>query len=229
MPPEQRERAIVREAIALFAEQGFGAHTRELATRLGITQPLLYRYFPSKQALIERVYEEVFLRRWDPGWEDLLDDTGRPLEERLTDFYRDYARAILNYEWIRLFLFAGLKGVDYNARYLKALRERIFSRVIRLLRAANNLPAVDELPIVEGEYELVWSLHASIFYLGVRKWLYGQPIPTDIDEDVAARVLAFLHGAPAAMRALAAKATTETSLSATKRAGTRVRMARSKQ
>ena len=153
----------------------------------------------------------------------------RPLEERLTDFYRDYARAILNYEWIRLFLFAGLKGVDYNARYLKALRERIFSRVIRLLRAANNLPAVDELPIVEGEYELVWSLHASIFYLGVRKWLYGQPIPTDIDEDVAARVLAFLHGAPAAMRALAAKATTQTSLSASKRAGTRVRMARSKQ
>jgi hypothetical protein len=37
MPAEPRERAIVREAIALFAEQ---AHTRELATRLGITASL---------------------------------------------------------------------------------------------------------------------------------------------------------------------------------------------
>jgi AcrR family transcriptional regulator len=228
MPPEQRERAIVRAAIALFAEQGFGAHTRELAKRLGITQPLLYRYFPSKEALIERVYEEVFLRRWDPGWEDLLDDATRPLQQLLTDFYRDYARAILNYEWIRLFLFAGLRGVDYNARYQKALRERIFSRVIRLLRAANRLPPVDKFPIAEGEYELVWSLHASIFYLGVRKWVYGLPIPTDIDADIGARVTAFLHGAPAAMRGLAAKATTGNTASATKGARTRVRMVSSK-
>ncbi len=89
MLPEQRERAIVREAVALFAEQGFGAQTRELAARLGITQPLLYRYFPSKEALIERVYEEVFLRRWDPSWEDLLDDEEIPLEQRLTTFYQN--------------------------------------------------------------------------------------------------------------------------------------------
>src|SRR5258706_14466453 len=185
MLPEQRERAIVREAIALFAEQGFGAHTRELAARLGITQPLLYRYFPSKEALIERVYEEVFLRRWDPRWEDLLDNQTLPLEQRLTAFYQNYAHVILNYEWVRLFLFAGLRGVDYNARYLKTLRERIFSRVVQLIRVANRLPSVGQVPITEGEFELVWGLHASIFYIGVRKWIYGLPIPSHIDADIA--------------------------------------------
>jgi AcrR family transcriptional regulator len=223
MSPEQRERAIVREAVALFAEQGFGAHTRELAARLGITQPLLYRYFPSKEALIERVYEEVFLGRWDPGWEDLLDDSTLPLEQRLTAFYQNYARVILNHEWVRIFLFAGLRGVNYNARYLKTLRERIFSRVVQLLRVANRLPPVDKLPIAESEFELVWGLHASIFYLGVRKWVYGLPIPTDIDADIAARVTGFLHGAPAVMRGLSAKAATASSVSVTKGGRIRVR------
>ncbi len=54
---------IVREAVSFFAEHGFEGQTRELARRLGITQPLLYRYFPDKAALIDRVYREVFLDR----------------------------------------------------------------------------------------------------------------------------------------------------------------------
>ena len=66
--PGERERLIVNEAIRFFAEAGFAGQTRELSRRLGITQPLLYRYFPSKRALLERVYQEVFLGRWDPTW-----------------------------------------------------------------------------------------------------------------------------------------------------------------
>ncbi len=76
--------------------------------------------------------------------------------------------------------------------------------MVRLVRAANHLPSTEQCPIAEGEFELVWGLHASIFYIGVRKWIYGLPIPADIDADVAARVTAFLHGAPAVMRSLTA-------------------------
>src|SRR5512141_3342855 len=88
----ERERQIVDGAIRFFAERGFEGNTRELATRLGVTQPLLYRYFPTKQDLVERVYREVFLRRWDPAWEALLADRSRPLGERLREIYRSYAR-----------------------------------------------------------------------------------------------------------------------------------------
>ncbi len=66
LPREERERLIVREAVAFFAEVGFDGQTRELARRIGITQPLLYRYFPSKDALIDRVYQEAYLNRWNP-------------------------------------------------------------------------------------------------------------------------------------------------------------------
>lgn len=201
--PEDRERAIVKGAVAFFAEVGFDGGTRELAARLGITQPLLYRYFPSKEALLDRVYQEVYLNDWDPKWERHLADRTVPLERRLTLFYSEYARVILTYEWVRLFMFAGLKGLDFNARYLAFLRRTVFEVVVAELRASNNLPA-DE-PALPEEIELVWGLHASIFYLGVRRWIYGLPTPPDHESDIALRVLAFLHGAPAVFERLALK------------------------
>ena len=59
---------IVNEAIRYFAEVGFSGQTRELARRIGVTQSLIFRYFPTKEDLIDRVYQEGYLRRWNPYW-----------------------------------------------------------------------------------------------------------------------------------------------------------------
>jgi AcrR family transcriptional regulator len=201
LPPAERERAIVRAAVRFFAEHGFEGQTRALAKRIGITQPLLYRYFPSKEALIERVYQEVFVGRWNPQWEVWLADRSVPLRDRLLHYYRDYARLILNYEWVRLFTFAGLKGLDLNERFLRLLRERIFARVIAELRFAHGLPSFDEVPLKDIEVELVWGLHAGLFYLGARRWIYGLPVPEDVEAVVTAKIEAFLVGAPAVITA----------------------------
>nr|WP_165928249.1 helix-turn-helix domain-containing protein [Rhizobium sullae] len=37
---------------ALFAEEGFGASTRRLASRLGVTQAALYKHFRSKDDIV---------------------------------------------------------------------------------------------------------------------------------------------------------------------------------
>jgi len=194
--PDERERLIVAEAVRFFSEVGFEGHTRDLARRLNITQPLLYRYFPSKEALIDRVYNEVYVNRWKPSWETLVEDRSQPLEQRLIAYYRDYARTVLDPAWIRIFLFAGLKGGVLNARFLDMVRERIFTRVIREIRFDRKLPMPPEWPLTEIEYELVWGLHASIFYMGIRKWIYGLPIPDAIDPIIDAKVTAFLDGMP---------------------------------
>jgi AcrR family transcriptional regulator len=199
LPPDQRARLIAAAAVRFFAEHGFEGQTRELARRLGITQPLLYRYFPSKEALIERVYQEVFVGHWRPEWEALIEDRRLPLKERLLRFYQDYARAILSYEWVRLFTFSGLRGLDLNARYLKLLHDRVFPRVVAEVRHAYGRPAPAEAPIAEAEIEIVWGLHAAIFYLGVRRWIYGLAIPDDLDQAVQQKVTAFLDGAAAVM------------------------------
>ena len=114
--PKERERQIVDGAIRYFAEVGFEGQTRELARRLNITQPFLFRYFPTKDDLIDRVYEEVYLSRWKDEWVDDLTDRTVSLEERLIRYYEDYVATIFGYEWIRIFMFSGLKGEPINQR-----------------------------------------------------------------------------------------------------------------
>ena len=49
-------------AVALFAEQGFEATTlRQLAERAGVSPALVYRYFPSKRALVLALYDVLSL------------------------------------------------------------------------------------------------------------------------------------------------------------------------
>jgi AcrR family transcriptional regulator len=45
LSPEEREQQIVEKAIQHFTRNGFGGSTRELARQIGVTQPLLYRFF----------------------------------------------------------------------------------------------------------------------------------------------------------------------------------------
>ena len=87
LTPSDREQEIIDEAVQFFAEVGFGGRTRDLAKRIGITQPLLYRYFPTKDDLIERVFKEVYLNWIKPDWINQLKDRSAPLEQRLNDYY----------------------------------------------------------------------------------------------------------------------------------------------
>ena len=52
MTAEDRKLAIVKAALPLFAQKGFTeTTTKDLARAAGISEPLLYKHFPSKEAL----------------------------------------------------------------------------------------------------------------------------------------------------------------------------------
>jgi AcrR family transcriptional regulator len=141
---EARERLIVDGAVRFFAEVGFGGQTRELARQLGMSQSLLFKYFPTKGDLIDRVYQEVYLSRWNPYWEVLLANEKILLRERLLKFYREYARRIMDYHWIRIFLYAGLLGSEINKNYLDLLRTRIIYRICHAMPRESRLPKLSE-------------------------------------------------------------------------------------
>lgn len=195
----QREQLIVREAVAFFAEVGFSGDTRELARRLGVTQPLLYRYFPTKEALVERVYEEVFVGRWDPQWEQMIADRSVPLRSRLEAFYKAYAKTILDREWLRIFMFAGLKGAGINERFLAMLRDRTLRIIVRELRCEFGLPPPEQVALSEQELELVWAINGRIVYLGIRRWIYGTEVPEDIDRVIENTIGVFFDGVEVVM------------------------------
>jgi AcrR family transcriptional regulator len=195
LDPQRRSQEILRGAITFFAEHGFSGQTRELTRRLGISKGLLYRYFSSKDALIDRIYEEVFLRRWRPEWESTLADRSQPLLARLKRFYLDYAKMLHDYEWVRIYLFSGLAGASINQRFGKLVIETIYKRVIGELRHEFGRPGLAQRPMSELEAELMWSLHGGIFYIGVRKWVYHVPVPKDVDATIERLVEGFYGNA----------------------------------
>ena len=182
MSAEERVDDFVAEAAEFFAEAGFEGGTRELARRLGVTQPLLYRYFPSKDDLIRAVYRRVFLDRWNPDWDDLLTDRSRPLRDRLEAFYGEYTERIFTPEWIRIYLQAGLRGVDINRWYNRIVEEMILGRAIREWRAETG--GDPEAPVSRDDLELLWTIHGGIFYYGIRKYIYR----FDVQDDKAAMI-----------------------------------------
>ena len=190
--PEERRREIIHKATAFFAERGFDASTRELARELDITQPLLYRYFPSKDDLIREVYRTVYLGRWQSDWDDLLLDRSRPIRERLQNFYEAYTDAIFTREWMRIYLFAGLKGIEINKRYVEVVEQRILHRIIIEYRHEAGLP--EQIEPLPAELELAWVLQGGIFYYGVRKHVYGWPVLEQKSRVIANALDVFLEG-----------------------------------
>jgi AcrR family transcriptional regulator len=56
MTAKDRKLAIVKAALPLFARKGFAeTTTRELAHAAGVSEPLLYKHFPSKEALYTEI------------------------------------------------------------------------------------------------------------------------------------------------------------------------------
>jgi AcrR family transcriptional regulator len=175
---------------------------RELAKRLGITHQNLFRYFPTKDALIERVYEEVYLSRWHPEWEELLCRPDRTLKARLTDFYTAYLHSIYRYEWVRIFVFAGLKGVGITQRYLTLVQNKVIVPLAIELRSLAGDAYVKNSPPSPEELEIVWGLHGQLFYLAIRRWVYDMPVREDLDGIIESAIVCFLRGAPAAIRSI---------------------------
>ena len=186
-----RRQDFIDQAIEFFAEEGFESSTRGLAKKLGVTQPLLYRYFPSKDDLISEVYDAVYVNRWRPEWEPLLRDRTRPLADRLTTFYDVYTDVIFNREWMRIYLFSGLKGVDINRRYMQLVRQRILEPILIEARVELGLP---DVPAKDCEVEFAWIMHGGIFYYGIRDLIYDSAISTDKTRVIKDAIAAFMAG-----------------------------------
>lgn len=199
MTAEARATQILEGAVRFFAEYGFEGQTRELAARLGVSHAVIYRHFASKEELIERVYEHVYISRWRNEWDSLVTDRSRPLEERLVHFYQEYANCIFEYEWARIFVYSGLKSYGLPHRYLSLIRSRIIRPAVAEMRHDLGLP--EQLPS-EAEEELFWALHGGVFYIAIRKYVYQTSIvPEDIEGTVTRTVRAFLPGIRARIQA----------------------------
>ena len=181
MNTADRKRQILNRAIQFFAKHGIDGQLRNLTKELGVTHTLLYHYFPTKEALIKEVYKEVFESRWKPEWDELLDDKHLSPEEKLNAFYLDYSNTVLTYDFVRILIFSGLSDHSISDRFFELLRSRLLPRLIRETRKYCDRSTRPKP--TQRELEFLMGLHGGIFYIGMRRWIYGQAIYDDSSPD----------------------------------------------
>lgn len=166
---DDRRAQILEKAILFFSEYGLTGQTRHLAVACGVSQRLLYRYFPNKAALLDEVYREAIAKPFDEAWLTDLGDAAVPLRDRLRQFYARYTEAVLQRRWLRLFLYSALAENPMPAAYADSIVNRMLDVVVRT--AARDLGAA--LPQdVEEVRRLGWTLHGAIVLGGIRRHIY---------------------------------------------------------
>lgn len=65
MSAEERRESVIRAAMIEFARSGYrGTSTETIARRVGVSQPYLFRLFPSKQAIFKAAADRCIEETW---------------------------------------------------------------------------------------------------------------------------------------------------------------------
>jgi AcrR family transcriptional regulator len=88
MSAEERREAVLEAAVTEFAARGFaGTPAEDVARRAGISQPYLFRLFPTKKALFVALVERCYQRIEDAFTAAAGDRTGEQALEAMGDAY----------------------------------------------------------------------------------------------------------------------------------------------
>jgi hypothetical protein len=120
------------------------------------------------------------------------------MEDRLTEFYREYYAGVLTRRWLRLFLYASLAEVDIAPNYIAEIITRMLELVVAEAAHERGLPLPEERSRC---HEAAWTLHGAVSHLAIRRHVYRSDNPVPVDDVIAMYVRAFLAGLPAALEA----------------------------
>jgi AcrR family transcriptional regulator len=191
MAPADRKAMILARATEFFAEYGLTAQTRPLAAACGVAQRLLYRYFPSKAALLDEVYQQGIVAPFKAVWLVRLKDRTRPFEQRLAEFYGNYYTDVLTRKWLRLFLYASLAEVRMAPDYIVAIILEMLETIVE--EAAHDQRV--ELPRDKAvRHEIGWVLHGAVSHFAIRRHLYAASQKVAEERVLALQMRMFLAG-----------------------------------
>ncbi len=95
LPADARQRQLLDVAIHVFAQAGYaGASTQAIAAAAGLSEPALYRHFPSKRALFLAAFDRASTELLD-AWRAIAQESASPLDAiaRIGVWYTDRLRA----------------------------------------------------------------------------------------------------------------------------------------
>ncbi len=109
----ERRAAIVNAAVDLFSQRGFrGTTTRELASAVGVSEPVLYQHFATKRDLYTAIVDQL-IEESTAAFQNSRDALGADCDDRT--FFQWLGKTILTWhatrtKHARLLYFAALEG-----------------------------------------------------------------------------------------------------------------------
>lgn len=191
MPYNERRAQILEVASEFFSENGLTAQTRQLAEKCGISQRLLYRFFPTKEDLVAEVYRQEILGAFKAVWFVELQDRSRSAEDRLVQFYIDYTKTTLTRKWLRFFMYASLAEANMAPDYISSIITQLLEVIMREVAHEKGLELPAERAVV---HEMGWTLHGAISHYAIRRHLYQSSNFLSEDRVVALHIKTFLGG-----------------------------------
>jgi AcrR family transcriptional regulator len=196
---EERKALILDRAADYLSENGFPVRTRRLAAAAGISQRLIYYFFPNKSALIDEVYNSAIQGPFKAIWFVELADRSRPIEDRLRAFYKDYFTTILTRRWTRLLLYSSFSKQNLAPKYIQLIILRLLETIVAEVAAEKEVTLPSDKAIV---HEIGWILHGAVSHLAIRRHLFHANLTVPEELVVNTQISAFLGGFGAVAEAL---------------------------
>jgi len=199
---DERAQEILDAALELFAEHGFATTVQAIADRVGVTQPLIHRYFPTKATLFGAIRDQLLQGHWNAQWRRMLTDRSRPLPDRLSEFYEAYLPIIYRRVWYRGFLHVAVHDDAFAQIYLKKVERDLLGTMLQETRHHLGLLERSDVAFHERELELAWGMHSTFVYIGMRKFIYNLPSPDDLASVIRDQTVGYLLAAERIMTEL---------------------------
>jgi AcrR family transcriptional regulator len=172
VPRAEREQQMLEVAARLFSERGFnGVSMEEIAEEVGITKPMLYAYFDSKDGL----YRACIERAADPllrALEEAIDPDVPPERQLWAGLVAVFG--FINErrdQWSTFFVEASTRGGSAATQITRS-RQQVVETLGQLLRRA----AVDAGVAPELSTEIEVQAHALLGATeAVARWALGHP------------------------------------------------------
>lgn len=191
IPFAERREQILQKATALFAEYGLTAQTRALAAECGVSQRLLYRFFPTKGDLLKEVYSSAIVGPFQAVWFAELCDRSRPMHDRLCKFYNDYLDQVLDRQWLRLFLYSSLAEADMAPNYISSIITKLTETIVSETAFEQGRKLEMDPSAI---HEIGWTIHGAISHYGIRRHIYKASHMMPQQQVVEMHVRLFLSG-----------------------------------
>jgi len=186
----ERQAGLIGAAASLFAANGFkGTTTKEIAKAAGVSEALLFKYFPTKRALYAAILAE---KAQYSELRDAVEEAAKKQDDtRLFTLLASYRiRKGTDPTMLRLLLFSGLEGHE--------LSDMFFQRQYRTFH--DLLAKYIGKRIEDGAFRPVDPLLAARAFFGIiihhrlLHDIFGLPMHRSYEDTVAEYVSLFLGG-----------------------------------